>query len=284
MNLTLVGSKELPLDAKSPGASEAQGVNMDRIAKWGWPNVLRLADDRVELLVTLDVGPRVFELSIARWAERLQGVRRPGGHVRRPGMGRARRAPPLDLAGGFDAHLRPRTTGRSRSPPCRAGRRSGRTTRSTALRKEMELTLESGQVHALHRITNTGTTPATLAAWALTVLAPGGVEIIPLPPKRPHPGSPENASSADEYSPNQSLVLWPFTDLSDPRWTFGRRFILLRQDAGVAGPTKIGLLHREGWAAYAVQGCLFVKRSRGSRGARIPTADATSRRSRTRTC
>ena len=34
-----------------------------------------------------------------------------------------------------------------------------------------------------HRLTNVGQKPTDLAPWALTVMAPGGVEIIPLPPK-----------------------------------------------------------------------------------------------------
>jgi hypothetical protein len=91
-------------------------------------------------------------------------------------------------------------------------------------------------------------------------MAPGGLEIIPLPPKRPHPGPPENARSAKDYAADLALILWPFFDFTDPRWTFGRRYITLRQDAIAAGPTKIGLAHKCGWVGYLNAGTLFVKR------------------------
>jgi hypothetical protein len=90
-------------------------------------------------------------------------------------------------------------------------------------------------------------------------MAPGGVEISPLPPKRPHPGHVRNAQSPADFAPNQELILWPYFDFADTRWTFGSRYIFLRQDV-TKGPTKIGLAHRMGWVAYLNSGTLFVKR------------------------
>ena len=43
------------------------------------------------------------------------------------------------------------------------------------------------------------------------------------------------------FCPNRNLVLWPYTDMSDPRWHFGKKYILLRQDSA-RGPTKIGFV------------------------------------------
>src|SRR5262249_32023230 len=80
------------------------------------------------------------------------------------------------------------------------------------------------------------------------------------PPKRPHPGPPKQARSPADYAPDQTLVLWPFFDFTDRRWTFGSKYILLRQDPRAKGPTKIGLAQRQGWTAYLNAGTLFVKR------------------------
>jgi hypothetical protein len=81
-------------------------------------------------------------------------------------------------------------------------------------------------------------------------MAPGGTEIIPLPKKVSH---------GESLLPNQSLVLWTYTDLTDPRFSFGSKYIIVRQDAkGKA--TKIGLRHSEGWVGYHRAGLLFVKR------------------------
>jgi hypothetical protein len=232
---------------------------VEHITKWGWPNVLRLADQHVELLVTLDVGPRILSYRLHDGPNVLKVFADQVGTSGEPGwVGR----------GGHRLWTSPEDLTRTYAPdngpvevaPVAGGAKVGTHDTVHGVRKEMEITLlPVGGVRVLHRITNTGPAPATLAAWGLTVLAPGGVEFLPLPPKRPHPGAPENASSADDYAPNQSLILWPFTDLADPRWGFGSRFITLRQDPAASGPTKIGMVNPEGWAAYQVGGCLFVK-------------------------
>jgi hypothetical protein len=129
------------------------------------------------------------------------------------------------------------------------------------VQKEIDVQLASSGSHVTltHRVTNVGDKAVELAPWALTVMAPGGVEIIPLPPKRPHPGPPQNAKSPADYAPDQTLVLWPFFDFKDPRWSFGSKYVLLRQDKK-RGPTKIGLAHAGGWIGYLNAGTLFVKR------------------------
>src|SRR5262249_2170624 len=139
------------------------------------------------------------------------------------------------------------------------------------IQKEVVLTLadKGSHVTVLHRITNTGKRPARLAPWALTVMDAGGVEVIPLPPKRNHPGPPEKARSDKDYAPDQTLVLWPFFDFKDPRWTFGSKYITLRQD-GKKGPTKIGLAHSMGWVGYLNGGTLFVKRFGYQEGKKYP--------------
>src|SRR5262249_37065916 len=105
-------------------------------------------------------------------------------------------------------------------------------------------------------------------------MAQGGLEIIPLPPKRPHPGLPKNARSPADYAADQTLILWPFFDFTDPRWTFGKRYLTLRQDPKAAGPTKIGLAHRSGWVAYLNAGMLFVKRVTFNEGKTYPDGGA----------
>jgi hypothetical protein len=114
-------------------------------------------------------------------------------------------------------------------------------------------------VTVIHRLIGREGVKPPAAVWALSVMAPGGVEILPLPPKKPHPGAPKNARSAEDFAPNQRLILWPFFDFKDPRWSFGSRYITLRQDAK-RGPTKIGMTQSLGWAAYLNDGVLFVKR------------------------
>ena len=90
-----------------------------------------------------------------------------------------------------------------------------------------------------------------------------------LPPKAPHPGSTKNAQRPADFGPQLNLSLWPYFDFKDPRWTFGSRYLLLRQDK-TRGPTKIGLSHELGWVAYLNGGTLFVKRFGYEKGKTYP--------------
>lgn len=121
----------------------------------------------------------------------------------------------------------------------------------TGIQKEMEISLLPGQPAArvVHRLRNQGAKPQALAPWPLTVMRPGGRAVLPLPPRGPHP---------KRYQAQAPLVLWPYTDLSDPRWTFTPRHVLLGTDPK-RGAQKLGLATPEGWMAYARAGHLFIK-------------------------
>jgi hypothetical protein len=142
------------------------------------------------------------------------------------------------------------------------------------IQKQIDVKLDAhgSGVTITHRLTNKGQKPSELAPWALTVMRPGGVEIIPLPPKAPHPGGASNAKSAEDFGPNMELILWPYFDFSDDRWTFGHKYITLRQKD--RGPTKLGLANREGWVGYINDGLLFVKRMPYDRSRTYPDRGA----------
>ncbi|HYV96831.1 MAG TPA: hypothetical protein VE967_05200 [Gemmatimonadaceae bacterium] len=118
--------------------------------------------------------------------------------------------------------------------------------------KQLHITLDqSGTgVTVVHRITNIGSAPVELAPWALTILRAGGVAILPQEPYRPH---------TEEKLPARSLSLWGYTDLSDPRWRIGARFIRLTPDASHASPQKLGVLNKQRWCAYYAGDELFIK-------------------------
>jgi hypothetical protein len=139
----------------------------------------------------------------------------------------------------------------------------GQTEPATGIGKEMTVTLDpaGSGVMVHHRITNHGPWGIDLAPWGLTIMNGGGVTIIPQEPFRPH---------GEELLPARPMILWHYTDLTDPRWTFGRRYILLRTDEALPHPQKIGVANRRGWAAYHRNGILFIKRFEYSPGAEYP--------------
>jgi hypothetical protein len=254
-------------------ASEKGTPTVDRVEYKGWKNNLRLANAESELIVTLDVGPRVISYrpagganvfkeypeQIGKSGERDWQMR--GGHRLWAGPEDLTRTYALDNGPVAYKEIGPGAVRLTQPPDAGYG-----------IQKEIELTLAArgSRVVAVHRITNVGDKPTELAPWALSVMAQGGTEIIPLPPKRPHPGPPKNARSPADYAADQKLILWPFFDFTDSRWSFGSRYITLRQDAKATGPTKIGLAHRGGWVGYLNGGTLFVKRFRFQEGKHYP--------------
>ena len=227
-------------------------MTQETISFGGWPSSLRLQNNEVELIATLDVGPRIlsykrhgFPNVLKNYPEQLGGMREKAWMIR--GGHRLWIAPedeilsyhrdnePVSWVRGPDGEIV--ITSRMATPH--------------PLRKDLSIHLaETGsRVKLHHEITNEGTIPITLATWALTVMAPGGTEIIPQPPLGEHPR---------DLLPNRTLVLWPYTDLTDPRWKLGRSYFLLRQDV-TGKPTKLGLAHSERWIGYLLGDQLFVK-------------------------
>lgn len=241
------------MKSRAPVEKRSSRMNIEIRPFHGWPNSLYLCNGEVELIATLDVGPRI--LSYAK-----PGGRNPfkifddqaGGVAESEWRNR----------GGHRLWLAPESRAFSHAPDngpvkwehCGAGgvRLTPRAEAATGFQKEIDITLGAtgSSVRLVHRLTRIGTTPRTVAPWALTVMAPGGWAIVPQPRLGEHPR---------DMLPNRRMILWPYTNLSDGRCRFGRRFFTLRQDAA-CGPLKIGLAHACGWSAYFLEGTLFVKR------------------------
>jgi hypothetical protein len=239
----------------------------------GWKNNLRLSNGDAELVVTLDVGPRIIHYALAGGKNVFKEYTQQLGKTGEKDW---------QIRGGHRLWVAPEDTTRTYAPDNGAvafkdegkGRVRFIPTPETlyGIQKEMtvELAPSGSEVIVTHSIKNIGDRPTSLAPWALSVMAPGGTEIIPLPPKRPHPGPPANAQNAKDFAPNQTMVIWPFFDFKDNRWTFGNRYITLKQNPRRKDPTKIGLAHQMGWVGYLNQGTLFVKRFHYLKGKTYP--------------
>jgi hypothetical protein len=82
-----------------------------------------------------------------------------------------------------------------------------------------------------------------------------------MPPRKPQP---------EALLPVNMLGLWAYTDMSDSRWTWGRKYIMLQQDSAKTDPQKIGAMVPDGWLAVANNGHLFVKKFEFVSGATYP--------------
>jgi hypothetical protein len=249
----------------------AMPAQIEEVEYRGWKRNLKLSNGSAELIVTLDVGPRILSYHLVGEPSVLKEYDEQLGKSGEDSW---------MIRGGHRLWAAPEDPSRTYEPdngPVEYRVNSGSVSFVTppdprhGLQKEIEVALapSGSRVTLTHKIRNTGTQPTELAPWALTVMAPGGVEVIPLPEKRPHPGDPKNARSAADFAPNQTWILWPYTDLSDPRWKITDRYLSLSQKAGTS-PTKIGLAHREGQVGYLLGSTLFVKEFGYEPGGRYP--------------
>lgn len=235
---------------------------MERVTFNGWESCVRLANAEVELVVTTAVGPRVVRFA-------YRGARNLFAEIDGQQGGRGERD--WMIRGGHRLWVGPEKKPDSYeldNVPVAVEAIPGgvRTTQAkgplTGVVKQMEITLaaDSNTVTVVHRLMNAGDKPARLAPWALTVMAPDGMAVIPLPAKIAH---------TERLTHNQEWSIWGYTDFSDPRWTLGSRYVFFRQDR-TRGPNKLGLAHREGWVGYLLGEFLFVKRFAWAAGATYP--------------
>ena len=218
----------------------------------GWANCVRLTNGNVDLVVTTDVGPRVIRFGFVGEQNVFkeypdQAGKTGGGEWRIYGGHRLWHAP----------EAKPRTYSPDNAPVKHEWngttlRLTQPTEADTGIQKQMEITLDAdmNRVRVLHRLINRNAWDVTLAPWALTVMAPGGRAIYPQEPYISH---------TEKLLPARPVVLWNYTNMNDPRWTWGEKYIQLQQDSKADTPQKIGIRNSLGWSAYTLNGDVFVK-------------------------
>jgi hypothetical protein len=240
------------IDRERVVSDAAARVTMDVVGFGGWPRNVRLSNGEIELIATTDVGPRIVRLGFVGGQNLFHNFRATLGQSG---------GSDWNSYGGHRLWHAPEVFPRTYAPDNEPVDHSwdGQTLvlrnseRSNGLDKELRVTLSATrpEVRVVHRIVNRNAWAIELSAWALSVMASGGRVIYPQEDFKPHP---------DVLVPARPLVLWYFTDMSDSRWTWGRKYIQLRQDPAAKTKQKVGLLNRKGWAAYVLEGDVFIKR------------------------
>ena len=228
--------------------------------------MLVLANNEVELLITLDVGPRIISYR-----------RRGGPNVFKTFDDQLGKSGEADwqIRGGHRLWIAPEKS----SSYCPDNQPVSFTIvdenhvclrapveAESGVEKEIELILDAttSEVTINHSITAARTMSSRIAPWALTVFKPGGKAVIPMPSKSLHPNDlpPTERDAVSTASldllPNRNMSLWAYTELHDPRFNWCEDRLEITQDANKPS-TKLGFLHQMQTAHYEVDGYKFSK-------------------------
>jgi hypothetical protein len=219
----------------------------------GWPNSWLVSNGEVDLVVTGDIGPRIMRYGFVggqNFFKEFDGQMGTSGEDT------------WQPRGGHRVWIAPEDPVMSYAPdnsPCKVAVNSGvlhstgPVEQLTGLEKKISVKMaqEGTAVEVIHQIRNAGSKPYTLAPWALTMMAQGGRGIHGFPARGTHP---------EVLAPTNPLVMWAFTHLNDPRWTFTQKYVVLKQDPNNSLPQKVGTHNPRTWGAYHLNLELFLKR------------------------
>jgi len=257
-------SSPLPATLSDPATtgSEPQAT-VEKVPYAGWENCIRLSNGRIELITTTDVGPRIIRFGFVGGQNLFKEF---GGQLGKTG-GDAWR-----IYGGHRFWHAPEDRVRTYMPdndPVAWRAQEGTLVltqpveEANGVQKELAVHLHPTEprVTVLHRLINRSEEPVELAPWALSVMAAGARAILPQEHFRPH---------VEQLLPARTLTLWSYTNMADPRFRWGSRFIEVRHDAQHRSSQKLGVLSTLPWMACALNGEVFLKSAGYEAGASYP--------------
>jgi hypothetical protein len=229
-------------------------VKVEKTSYKGWQNCYRVSNGQIELIVTGDIGPRIIRFGFIggqnlfkEFADQIGKTGEEKFQLR--GGDRVWKAPEDPIAtwapDNVPVQITPTPTGLVALAPEEP---------ISSLQKEIEVSMSptGNEVTVTHRITNRSLYALEFSPWALTMMAPGGQEIVGFPPRGHHPANLEVTNP---------LAMWAYSNLADPRWKFTRKYLTLRQDPNNSDPQKLGTFNPHTWAAYLLNGEVFIKQA-----------------------
>ncbi|MCE5329555.1 DUF4380 domain-containing protein [bacterium] len=225
----------------------------DKFNYGGWGNCIKLSNGKIELVATADVGPRIIRFGEVNGKNLFKEFKNQ-----------------LGLTGGdewrsyggirfwYAPEVFPRTYYPDNSPvkyswDGKILKLSQETEKTTGIKKEMEVTMDekNNYVRIVYRLINNNVWDIELAPWAISVMAENSLAIVPQEPFQ---------YGRESLLPVRPLSLWGYTKMQDPRWTWGDKYITLKQNPKSNSSQKIGVLNSAGWVAGYNEGEILIKR------------------------
>lgn len=220
----------------------------------GWKNSIKISNNKSELIITTDIGPRIIKYALLGKHNEFCEIESEIGSLGKE---------EFTMYGGHRLWHSPQIEPRNSQPDNEEINYSfnsdnvvvlQKTEEKTGLQKEMQIFLldNSTKVKIIHRIYNKNLWDIEFAAWSLSMMEKGGIEIIP---------TNKNDTAC---LPNRIITYWPWTKQNDSRIFYGKNSIFLKQDVNrglkFEDTLKFGTNNQEGWVAYINKGHIFIKK------------------------
>jgi len=224
---------------------------MNRVEFHGHADCVRLSNDTLDIVAATTFGPRLLRCGF------LDGPNLLGEHPHlatktaigtwRPHGGHRVWASPEEMPGSYAPDDRPV---RWEATDDQISLRQDTDASGLAKAMVVRLPASGGTLTIDHELRNEGFWPIEIAVWPLTIMAPGGVAVLPQHVFDRH---------ADKLRPARVIAMWPFTDLSDRRWFLGRQLITMTPDRSKLEPQKLGIRNERGWCACVWPHAVLIK-------------------------
>ena len=113
---------------------------------------------------------------------------------------------------------------------------------------EIKMDKDDSNMQVIMKVENIADKPQEFAIWALSVCSRDGDLIIPM-----------NTNDTGLLA-NRKIAVWPYTDLSDNRIYFGKKYATIHQDRNADGPAKLGFDLNCGTAYYVLGDDVLCKK------------------------
>lgn len=234
-------------------------VNFSEISYKNFGKCIKMENDTTELIVTVDVGPRVIYYGLKGKRNIFrEDINRDSFNDKQQLHDFFETEENWYIYGGHRLWSSPESYPESYTPDNHpvSYEINGNTIKlmpedriKVGERHIMTVTLNdsSSDVTIKHAIKNIADYEIKLAPWCLTVAEKGGVEIFPL------------CSEDTGLLSNRRMVFWAYSDVRDPRFFMCDKYVTLAQTDREQA-FKIGVNNQNGWGAYLNNGQLFIKR------------------------
>lgn len=119
---------------------------------------------------------------------------------------------------------------------------------SVAKQLEIKMDSDDANMQVIMRAKNIGKKDLTFSIWGLSVAEKDGTVIIPM-----------NTNDTGLLH-NRIVSVWPYTDMSDKRIYWGKKYVTVSQDRNASDPIKLGFDLNSGIVYYVLGDDVFCKR------------------------